>query len=186
MDCYPNSSLVVDLGNDPSLVRDMHVDCSLLVRLCDMHVDWCLVIEFGRSVIREFERWNPGTREFKLKSHEVYVMYCIPIHALRHRAGSPDEVCSMINPQPVQTTYEYKFLDCTYLNNSLVYQWALFHELNWKACELNSEQGMQWESHSKNSKRLAYMLHMKDALEGCKGEGAPIHHIHINLADISQ
>jgi len=51
----------VDLENDPSLVRDMHVDCSLLVRLCDMHVDCCPVIEFERSVIREFGRWNPGT-----------------------------------------------------------------------------------------------------------------------------
>jgi hypothetical protein len=32
----------------------MHVDYNLLVRLHNMHVDCCLVIDFGRFVIREF------------------------------------------------------------------------------------------------------------------------------------
>jgi len=60
MDGYLDSSVVVDLGNDPSSVRDTHVDCSLLVRLCNMHVDFCPIIEFERSMIWEFERWNLG------------------------------------------------------------------------------------------------------------------------------
>ena len=36
------------------------MDCNLLVRLCDIHVDCCPVIDFGRFVIREF-----GEVEFK-------------------------------------------------------------------------------------------------------------------------
>jgi len=46
--------VAVDLRNVPSSIRDMHVDCSLLMRLCDIHVDCGPVIEFGRFVIREF------------------------------------------------------------------------------------------------------------------------------------
>ena len=65
--------MVVDLGNDPSSIRDMHVDCSLLMRLCDIHVDCGPVIEFGRFVIREFEGggiWELGNPTRKLLPYE--------------------------------------------------------------------------------------------------------------------
>ena len=58
--------MVVDLGNDPSSVRDMHVDCSLLMRLCDMHVDCCPVIEFSRFVIWEFGEVESGNSGIQL------------------------------------------------------------------------------------------------------------------------
>jgi hypothetical protein len=40
------------------------VDCSLLVRLRDMHVDCCPVIDFRRFVIREFKEVESGNSEF--------------------------------------------------------------------------------------------------------------------------
>jgi len=61
--------VVVDLGNDPSSIIDMHVDCSLLMRLCDMHVDYCPVIEFGRFVIREFGEVESGNSGIQLGSY---------------------------------------------------------------------------------------------------------------------
>jgi hypothetical protein len=38
----------------------MNVDYNLLVRLCNMHVDCCLVIDFGRIMIWEFREVESG------------------------------------------------------------------------------------------------------------------------------
>ena len=47
------------------------MDCSLLVRLCNMHVDCCLVIDFGRFVIREFKEVESGNLGIQLGSYTV-------------------------------------------------------------------------------------------------------------------
>jgi hypothetical protein len=51
------------------------VDCSLLVRLCDMDVDCCPVIEFGRFMIQEFgevESWYSKNSTHQLHCYEGY------------------------------------------------------------------------------------------------------------------
>ena len=47
------------------------MDCSLLVRLRDMHVDCCPVIDFGRFVIREFEEVESRNSRTQLNSDTV-------------------------------------------------------------------------------------------------------------------
>jgi hypothetical protein len=49
----------------------MHEDCSLLVRLHDMHVDCCLVIDFGRFVIWELGEVEFGNSGIQLSSYTV-------------------------------------------------------------------------------------------------------------------
>ena len=45
------------------------MDCSLLVRLHDMHVERCPVIEFGRFVIRKFEEVESGNSRIQLRNY---------------------------------------------------------------------------------------------------------------------
>jgi hypothetical protein len=45
------------------------VDYSLLVKLCDMHVDCCLVIDFERFVIREFREVESENSRIQLSSY---------------------------------------------------------------------------------------------------------------------
>jgi hypothetical protein len=47
------------------------VDCNLLVRLCDMHVDCCLLIDFKRFVIREFGEVESENSGIQLSSYTV-------------------------------------------------------------------------------------------------------------------
>ena len=47
------------------------MDCSLLVRLHDMHVDCCPIIDFGRFVIREFGEVESGNSGIQLNSYTV-------------------------------------------------------------------------------------------------------------------
>jgi hypothetical protein len=47
------------------------VDCSLLVRLCDMHVDCCPVIDFGRFMIREFGEVESENSGIQLNSYTI-------------------------------------------------------------------------------------------------------------------
>jgi hypothetical protein len=47
----------------------MHVDCSVLVRLHDMHVDCCLVIDFGISMIQEFGEVESRNLGIQLSSY---------------------------------------------------------------------------------------------------------------------
>ena len=45
------------------------MDCSLLVRLCDIHVDCCPVIDFGRFVIQEFREVEFGNLGIQLRNY---------------------------------------------------------------------------------------------------------------------
>ena len=45
------------------------MDCSLLVRLCDIHVDCCPVIDFGRFVIQEFRKVESRNLGIQLRSY---------------------------------------------------------------------------------------------------------------------
>jgi hypothetical protein len=47
------------------------VDCSLLVMLRDMHVDFCPVVDFERFVIREFGEVESGNLGIQLNSYIV-------------------------------------------------------------------------------------------------------------------
>jgi hypothetical protein len=46
------------------------VDCSLLVRLCDMHVDCCPVIDFKRFMIQGV--WGGGIWELKNSTQQLH------------------------------------------------------------------------------------------------------------------
>jgi hypothetical protein len=47
------------------------VDCSLLVRLHNMHVDCCLVIDFGRFMIWEFGKVKYENSRIQLSSYTI-------------------------------------------------------------------------------------------------------------------
>jgi hypothetical protein len=47
------------------------VDCNLLVRLRNMHVDCCLVIDFGRFVIWEFGEVESEKLGIQLSSYTI-------------------------------------------------------------------------------------------------------------------
>jgi hypothetical protein len=59
------------------------VDCSLLVRLRDMHVDCCAIINYERFVIRifgEVKSWNSEIRlgGYSIMRVEAVVEFCVP------------------------------------------------------------------------------------------------------------
>jgi hypothetical protein len=52
-------------------LHDMHVDCSLLVSLHDIHVDCFPIIYFGIFVIQEFSEVESRKTRIQLKNYTI-------------------------------------------------------------------------------------------------------------------
>jgi hypothetical protein len=94
------------------------VDCSLLVRLCDMYVDCCPVIDFERFMIREF-----GEVEFE--SSRIQLSNYVVTRVMRQLDGAQTSPSTVFKEEAFKGCYRCLVFSLCVLHSVYVFDFSL-------------------------------------------------------------